>query len=401
MTSSLQLRPVQDVLEVSSKGRNSERRPAAPGTAAPRTEPRTEAEGAPPGAVWADSPEAHRYRQRVAAELRESGWWKRAHALEMCGRAGVELRCGPCGAPNIVPFRCGARTCPTCARAAAAAIVSRIRARAALFTAAAELEAWDGPGRAQARGWKLLTLTRRPGDPAAPFDLEQLRGQVRQARRLFARWWRRTPWGAQRRDRATGRKRSRRDTAYVIGLEVSPGGMVHVHVAIYGEYVHQRQLLAWWRGVLDSSDRTDGGVRVNALRGDLWKALAEVLKYSTKGQADADGGSSMPAPARAAAVELAFRDVRRIDVGGALRRFATPDDTELTADDLHDRAEACCEACGTIGEWHWAGIVSPHTVTLNGRFGLLAVEAADVEQWKPPPDVGYCAAPPPTRGTIE
>ena len=156
----------------------------------------------------------------------------------MCGRAGVKLACGDCSAPHLVPYRCGARTCPVCTHAGAAAIVERVAGRVARFNLdvgaggyAGPVAPWDGPGPARRRGWKHLVLT-----TPAPLDVEQrfssayLRDTARAVRRAFARFWRLTPWGRQVNDRnAAGRrvKRSRRYTAFAFGLEMSPRGLVH------------------------------------------------------------------------------------------------------------------------------------------------------------------------------
>ncbi|MGH7690544.1 MAG: transposase zinc-binding domain-containing protein, partial [Gemmatimonadaceae bacterium] len=74
---------------------------------------------------------ARAFRQGLAGALGEA-WPARAHALRNCGVGAVQLKCKACSTTHLVPFRCGARTCPTCARIAAAAIAGRIAARVAV-----------------------------------------------------------------------------------------------------------------------------------------------------------------------------------------------------------------------------------------------------------------------------
>jgi hypothetical protein len=99
-------------------------------------------------------------------------------------------------------------------------------------------------------------------------------------------------------------------------------------------------------------------------------ALREVLKYATKGQK-----GSRHQVRHSAAVELAFRDVHRVSIGGALRRVKVkPSDgktEDVQPEDLHDAHVAACEACGTVGQWRWVGIVSAEVVTRSGGFGLV------------------------------
>jgi len=366
--------------------------------------------------VFTDTGPEHKYRAQVADALEKLGWQTRANSMRLCGRGAIQMDCRTCDAPHLMPFRCGCRTCPTCARNAAAAVVARITAKVAIHDAAMEFVPWDGaddwdnltyyrratskaaPKGWRERRWRVITITRRPEDTADPFALNGLRAQVRAARRLFSQWWRSTPWGRQRRDKDTRKLRSRRDTSYVVGLEVSPNGMVHFHAAIYGEYIQQSVLLAAWRYVLQkagiAASHKDGGVRVEKVRTmeGVADALREVLKYATKGQ-NKGGIEQMPAPYRAAAVECAFRNVRRSDVGGALRSITNESICETTPDDLHDAKVAACQACGTVGEWWWRGIRPRSFVERNGGFGLFSIDALGFDwgpQYRGPPDRGHC-----------
>lgn len=111
-------------------------------------------------------------------------------------------------------------------------------------------------------------------------------------------------------------------------------------------------------------------VRLVRSNGGLTAALKEVLKYATKGEK-----GSRAQPAHAAAVELAFRNVRRVGLGGAIRKVKIEESDSNSDDvrtaDLHDTSKLACEVCGVVGEWLWCGIVPGEWVVANGGFGLL------------------------------
>jgi hypothetical protein len=99
-------------------------------------------------------------------------------------------------------------------------------------------------------------------------------------------------------------------------------------------------------------------------------AIREVLKYATKGES----GMRVQAQ-RAAAVELSFRNVKRVTLGGRIRRVKVNAEDcgteDVTDRDLLDEPALLCEVCGAAGEWSWEGRRSPETVQANGGFGLL------------------------------
>jgi hypothetical protein len=144
--------------------------------------------------------------------------------------------------------------------------------------------------------------------------------------------------------------------------------MVHIHALVFGEYVDQRILKAEWSRAVGEKAR----VHVRAVRGadGVADALREVLKYATKGEKGARTHAD-----HAAAVEIAFRNVHRVALGGAVRRVRIVESAGATEDvrdeDLHDRRVLSCEECGVVGEWKWIGIVSEALVIENGGFGLL------------------------------
>lgn len=333
------------------------------------------------------------FRQGVAAHLRAS-WPERAHALELCGRQAVKVDCAACGSPHLVPFRCGARTCPTCSKAGAAAIVARVLDRVTLFerdlAAGADGRpglAWDGPGRPRRRSWRVVVLTTPADlDHDARFDRVALRRVAKRVRKAFPRWWARTPWGRQVNDRrpdGTRCKRNRVDTAATLGLEISPRGMVHLHATIHGEYVPQADLARWWADALGEPRAI---VHVSAVKGEgpdaVRRGLVEALKYATKGEKGEPRRLE-----RAAAVESALRQVRRVELYGAIRRYGEVLE-DLTPEDLHAGAAASCTDCGTEGAWGRFDLWAPERVHANGGFGRVQLDRLEAHYRARPPDPG-------------
>jgi hypothetical protein len=242
-----------------------------------------------------------------------------------------------------------------------------------------ESERWDGLGTPQKRSWRHLVLTMRAqADLSQRFDEDLLRRQVRRARSAVQKFWRSTEWGRQVRDEGARRKRSRRDTSYILAEEVSPNGMVHIHALIYGEYIDQKVLQSLWSRAIGDS----GIVYVRTVNGEsgVGKALREVLKYATKGEK-----GTRAQPRNAAAVELAFRNVHRVSLGGAVRKVRVADDhgatDDVRANDLHHSRTLSCEVCGAVGRWKWVQIRAARDVEEFGGFGLIASPIAIESLW--------------------
>ena len=317
----------------------------------------------------ADPEWTHKFRHRVADHLQDL-WPTRADRIRRCGEAAVRVACD---APHLFPERCVARTCPTCARRGATAVGNRTDERIQVHNLVMESEPWDGPGESSratwgdqhGRGWKLLTLTTPAvNDREARFNPEALRTSVRRAVKAFLPFWRRTAWGRQVRDSGTRKKRARRDTSAVRVLEVAPGGMVHVHSLVYGEYVPQADLAEAWRAALGVAHPVV--VDVRAIGADVARGIREALKYATKGE-----GSGRDQARNAAAVEYAMHNTRRVSILGALQKIqGRSEDAEaedIRPEDVHDEFEAPCEACGVLGEWRW--LAGPPAGTSRSTMG--------------------------------
>lgn len=322
---------------------------------------------------WAaDDLSTHHYRRQVAREL-EVDWGARARALRDCGEAGAAVRCGCCASPHVLPFRCGARTCPSCARIASAVSVDRLMARVGFAFDRRRMEQnWEGQGWERRKGWYKVTFTQQEPDKYgddARFKVPRLAASLRRLRDAFPRFYRATAWGARVRYRTrSGRMstRTRHDVAWALGLEVAPGGLVHAHALFYGERIEERDLRAAWQSAIARR----GQIHMRKVHGEspdeLREALTETLKYVGKGE------KGTRRYERAAAVELALRGIRRVEMGGALR---TRGELVGPRDLVYHDAAAC--PCGGARGWEWVGIVPPLKVLANGGFGIATTTDAE------------------------
>ena len=319
----------------------------------------------------------HQFRHGVADAL-AALWPTRAARIRRCGEAAIAVRCADCGALHLFPERCAGRTCPTCARRAATATAVRIGERIQIHDRLVESGRWEGPGDPSrgawgdgySRAWKLLTLTTpATEDPAARLEPDILLQCIRIAREAFPGFWRSTPWGRQVRDPNTRSKRVRRDTSAVTALEVAPGGMVHVHALIYSEFSPQAFLADKWGKKLGLEEPAVVDIRSVDVA-DVAGGIREALKYATKG-----AGTRRDQVMRAAAVEYALANTKRVSILGALRRIkgrsTDVGSEDARPEDLHADHEASCEECGSLGRWSWSGLRPPAAVTTNEGWGLV------------------------------
>lgn len=312
----------------------------------------------------------------MVADALEERWPTRARRIRECGKAAIRMECQGCGSAHLFPVRCAARTCPTCAPRGARAITGRLLERIKVHDEIVEDAPWEGPGDPRrgsvgdrnGRAWMLVTLTSpAPEDEARRWDPDRLSEAVARVSGAISDWWRSTPWG----DWSTllpGR-RVRRDTSYAAALEIAPGGMVHVHALVYGEFVPQEELARRWGEALGMDGPAVVDVRA-VQESDPTSGLREALKYATKG----DGSRGRQA-VRAAAVECALQNVRRVRIGGRLYHISDestdPGSDDVQEEDVHDHHEAACESCGLLGEWEWTVRVPSKAVEMNGGWGLV------------------------------
>ncbi|MDP9202330.1 MAG: hypothetical protein M3P26_10435 [Gemmatimonadota bacterium] len=153
---------------------------------------------------------------------------------------------------------------------------------------------------------------------------------------------------------------------------MSPNGMVHIHALVFGEFISQKQIaIAWSKAIGEPGVVVD--VRAVGSTQRIVGALKEVLKYAIK----CEKGQRRK-PQHAAAVEIGFRNVHRIALGGVVRSVRVTEGDGATDDarpeDLHDTNVLACENCGAEGQWKWVGKVSAEVVEANGGFGAFLVD---------------------------
>jgi hypothetical protein len=340
--------------------------------------------------VLADDPRAHYFRHAVAVELELLGWSRRAAALATCGEAGARCDCADCGAAHVFPYRCGARACPTDARTTSAIACEKV-ARKAEHAQLQLMGPWDGIGPERKKAWRTIVLTTK----AAPteeerYDAKRLRRDSLLVRRAFGKFWRSTSWGRRKNVRietvdGAGKvvrrsrsRRARRDTLAAMGMEGGDGGMIHLHVAVYGEFISALELALAWRAACPIGGfvhvrlmrEHKGGPPVTDPTSEAFRnALREVLKYLTKGhRTDADTGQLKVRARKAAALEFAFRNQRRVETCGALRFVP-----KVTEKDVATQGKPCTVCNAPPSAWKWRGVRSPEYVRQNGGFGLAQV----------------------------
>jgi hypothetical protein len=335
--------------------------------------------------ISCETPEPQRltlssWRKAVAWCLEELGpsvgWTQaraRAERFAACGRAAREVVRECIHADDgqlFVPLHCDLRVCPECARRRSrhvarvySAVLRRVVDR--LPTHLRLGRGWrpkslpaDTPA---GRNWRLVTLTRRnPGG----YDPERLRAQVRDTRRLATELWRDT-WGSHRAERVTA---AAAGVGAVFGLEVSPftsaggGGMVHVHMLVYGHYWPQDDLSRRWLKLTGDSHIVDiRQVRISPRKLAKLKAegirptadhvlragVLECLKYATKPPT----GDSLEDARAVAAIEYAYAGTRRLGTLGIFYNQVseTLDDPEYTPE-LAGLVCPCCHAPARAGQ---------------------------------------------------
>jgi hypothetical protein len=316
--------------------------------------------------VLADETAVHVYRHQVAEAL-ALDWPQRAKGLRSCGEAGAVLYCAECDRGHVVPYRCNARSCPTCAHIASAVVVEKLAKRAEKAVLDLNVATtWDYDGKPQTKSWRLITPTQQTaharGDDRR-FHPRELRRSILRVRRSWGPFWRSLSWGRPRRVKhpETGKPtmRARRDTMFAMGIEVAPGGLVHAHAAVYGEYLPGPAVTASWEKFIDRRGRVGMERLRMATPDEFRKSLHEVLKYVSKGEPNARQSE------RAAMIELAMRGIRRVEMGGALRKIS------VSSKDIITTTAPPCVECGTVqGKWRWGGLRAPEYVTENGGFGV-------------------------------
>lgn len=260
------------------------------------------------------------------------GTGSRSARIRACGSMMAVPVCRGCGRPDLthamVSADCESRVCPSCARDGAQRRRKRLRRAMRVY-----------PVKRRGQSWWLHTLTVRkpPGT-----SVERI---VADAETAWAGW--KAAWAVMKVQGAT---------AAHAELEVSPGGLVHIHVLVRSPFL-QKDVLATLRSVVVAAGC---GEQYNVKRVKSQKgASAEVAKYLTKGVARSDGRASQTHPLLAAMVDVALRGRRTVREYGTLWRDL-PDD--------EDPAAPACPHCGCCG-WTLAYLSDAQWKALRAREG--------------------------------
>jgi len=239
----------------------------------------------------------------------------------------------------------------------------------------------------------MITLT-AAYDPSDPADLsvEALRCRAVGLRRGW---------------RAAWKAFADSSSAAFSSVELSAGGLVHLHALAYCTWVDNED-----NGILMTAARKAfpgiGSIRkVSAVEGGESGAVVEVAKYVTKSSGVSSGqwfaGNGLVEgvihPHLAARWEIALYGMRVSEMHGCARGIDKPAADALLEGEGEpaDRGAESCAACGVVGDWwEWSGSVE--------EWARLCVEY-DVRPWgrpyRPPAAVGPPAAVPVKSDRVE
>lgn len=286
------------------------------------------------------------------------GWRRKATDFLRCGRRveGLACACGyVLGTSGVLIATCGLRVCPMCARRRANVVRERLG------------RAWANGARPRDMSLYLITLTLR-FDRSDPDDVS-VEG-IRRRRDVVLDGWKYV-W--RRHLKARGR-------AAVRAVEVSPSGMVHVHVLYHGRRPDARTVRDAWMSRVGNSPQVDVKYLTNPAQG-----IREVAKYVTKGASPANpnllggGLGEFTDPRLAARIELAFAGDRLVECYGAWRGLDPDAD-----DDVEEETAACCPRCASTDKWHVAFFSLKEWLTICGRTWKPRMSRSGI---RPPPEL--------------
>lgn len=191
-------------------------------------------------------------RAAVIRCLRASGQDAGADRMEKCGNWYM-AECPECHC-EVSPREdfCHVRICPDCA-----ARESKRRFAVALST----IHMLNDRKRGM---FRFITLTSR--NPYDGGDIGRLEKQLKQAGKAIYKLWRNVL------------SKAGPNAGALAGIEVAPGGMVHVHVLHFGDYVNFKGVQKTWHRLMGAFWIKIAKVRGND-REALHEALAECTKY--------------------------------------------------------------------------------------------------------------------------
>jgi len=172
--------------------------------------------------------------------------------MEKCGNWYM-AECPECGVEvNPRQDYCHVRICPDCA------------ARESKRRFGAAVETLHNLNDRKAGKFRFITLTSR--NPYDGGDISRLEKQLKQAGKAIYKLWRNVL------------SKAGPNAGALAGIEVAPGGMVHIHVLHFGDYVNFKGVQKTWLRLMGAFWIKIEGIRGND-RETLHKALAECTKY--------------------------------------------------------------------------------------------------------------------------
>jgi hypothetical protein len=275
------------------------------------------------------------YRRRAASELellaqhyvprgkRRRSFKRKASDFRRCGQDFLGQKCNVCGfVKGKILVECGLRICPDCSRYRSQKYVRNLRPHLMNMK------------RRRGMDFYLVTYTLR----FAPDSEEDLSVEGLRSRREVLLSGIRCTWKRYLRHLGDHDCRS----GMLFSVEVSPGGLVHAHAIFYGRRPNEAKLK-----MLYAEKAGDSPVlNIRYIRGNVSKALKEVVKYLTKGASparrDVLRGSiaEYTDPKLAARVEVAFSGAHLLEKLGSFRGISDEDEDEAP------RTEGCrCPIC--------------------------------------------------------
>jgi len=241
---------------------------------------------------------------------------KRGERISECGSMMVVAGCKDCGVHEQTATRsanCEARTCPSCSRTRSKRQAAKLLPFMRRF-----------PINARGRSWTMITIT-------VPRPTGTNVRRLQRDKDTAFRGWKKACWPMLKK---LGFARA------LAKVEVSPGGMVHLHALAYGPFIPKDALKAMRAGVVELGCGEQFNLaRLRKGRG----GIAEVVKYCVKGVAVRDRQGEQTHPVLCAMTEVAFAQKQLLRWYGRWGKLAKP--CRHCGEVLCDCSSWTCAAC--------------------------------------------------------
>ena len=290
---------------------------------------------------------------------------RQARDFEECGKWVERVDCGGCGAgAHRLIVTCHNRLCPGCGRSRSTG------KQRALKASVEELRKWPShqfqDGTWERPGLFMATFTARfdPKSPASHTPLayrRRLNALKRALRRSFREVLRYDKFGARIADAGIHWE-----------VEVSYGGMLHIHGLYWGLHLAKADLMRVHDIVNEELGEGNGGWDFEPMDADDEKSYKEAAKYVAKSSGPRRtlyrGTSTWMDPALAACVTWALFRQQCSGGLGSLRKLAK--EAERLEDCSGQHQEHACRKCGTVGEWGHRKVIRAEFVKFTDIIGV-------------------------------